>query len=422
MNRRKFIHKSFKYSLAVGLPYLLPSGRLFASTGNQKAKHVVLCLFAGGIRNKESLLQEDGSLMRNFLGDNVPFKSDIAGSIEQMPIILNNPLQNYGTLYSKFQYKSNFVLHYNAHAACITGNYCNSVELMKPIKFPTIFEYFRKHSHWGADALSTWWVTDQLGPFPYLKYSNHPLYGPLYGANMIQPTSYFQFPQLSNDVIYNNHHVNHLMNLIQSNSNIKQTEPYFSNSEDGKARITHFLKSHYNSYMTPEPSFWNLNSEINGDIITMHTATEILKSFKPNLLVVNMQNSDIGHSNYTGYCKNMHKADFALAKLWQTIQEDIELRDNTVLIAVPEFGRNKNHNTVKDENGRYAVDHTGDAMSQEMFCFIGGPKHIVNQNVQIEEVKGETLDIVPTIAHLLGFLDDIPKDLVTGKVLHEAFV
>jgi hypothetical protein len=36
---------------AVAAPYILPSGRLFASTGARRVNHVVVCLFAGGVRN-----------------------------------------------------------------------------------------------------------------------------------------------------------------------------------------------------------------------------------------------------------------------------------------------------------------------------------------------------------------------------------
>ena len=42
-------------------PYILPSGRLFAATGARKANHVVVCLFAGGVRSLESHLFANGS-------------------------------------------------------------------------------------------------------------------------------------------------------------------------------------------------------------------------------------------------------------------------------------------------------------------------------------------------------------------------
>jgi hypothetical protein len=60
---------------------------------------------------------------------------------------------------------------------------------------------------------------------------------------------------------------------------------------------------------------------MNGDMYNIFFAEEILKQFKPELLVVNMQGVDICHSNFTQYANNLRKADYAVAHLWQTIQK-----------------------------------------------------------------------------------------------------
>lgn len=57
MNRKKFITKSgIAFGGGIIAPYILPSGRLFAKSGSQKADHVVLVMFAGGVRQQESIL------------------------------------------------------------------------------------------------------------------------------------------------------------------------------------------------------------------------------------------------------------------------------------------------------------------------------------------------------------------------------
>ena len=59
MDRRKFVKRvALATSGAIVAPYILPSGRLFAATGSRLANHVVFVLFAGGIRNQESVKQE----------------------------------------------------------------------------------------------------------------------------------------------------------------------------------------------------------------------------------------------------------------------------------------------------------------------------------------------------------------------------
>ena len=167
---------------------------------------------------------------------------------------------------------------------------------------------------------------------------------------------------------------------------------------------------------------WREDSvQLNDDMLNIFASCLILERHAPELLVVNMQDSDIGHSNFTSYCNNMHKADYALGKLWSAIQENDRLRDDTVLIVLPEFGRNAGHNSVIDAYGRYAVDHTGDEISKQSFCLIAGPPHIVHQG-QTAQMDGEVIDVLPTIAHLLGFEDKIQPLNLPGKVLYEAFV
>ena len=53
MKRRKFIKNSILGSTAITMPFILPSGRLFASTGSAMADHVVFVAFAGGVRQQE---------------------------------------------------------------------------------------------------------------------------------------------------------------------------------------------------------------------------------------------------------------------------------------------------------------------------------------------------------------------------------
>ena len=425
MNRRKFLNKTAKYTVATAVPFILPSGRLFAATGNAKVKHVVFCLFAGAIRTWESIDKKDGNLMRNTLHGNETISNDIAEGIQIMPKLMDQPLQQFGTLFKKFRYENNVTLHYNAHAAAVTGKYYNAIELMKPIKHPSIFEYFRKHSPFGDLGLNTWWVSDQGGPFPYLQYSKHPLYGYEYAANMIQPTSLFKFPFADPLSSSDEDKVKTLSNLIKSRQQTKDTvsTPRLNKEED-RERLRQFILKTHNKNFSSKLQLWDdLDAKlINDDMITMFTACNILNEFKPNLLVLNMQDSDIAHSNFTDYCNNLHRADYALAKMWKTIQDDPDLKDNTVLIAVPECGRNVTHNSLIDAYGRFAVDHTGDELSKQMFCLIAGPPDIVQQNKVVNDVYGTSIDIVPTIAHLFGFHQMIPSDLLDGKILHEAFV
>jgi arylsulfatase A-like enzyme len=154
---------------------------------------------------------------------------------------------------------------------------------------------------------------------------------------------------------------------------------------------------------------------------TVNFAEKIIQEYKPELLVVNMQDVDIAHSNFTLYANNIQKADYALAHLWNTIQNTPGMAEDTILIAMPEHGRNQDGNGLYDGYGREALDHTNDDYSREIFSLILGPSGVVVQDQVFSQEKGESIDIVPTIANVLGFDNDIPGGLLNGNVLTESF-
>ena len=119
INRRNFIKKSG--TLAAGAliaPYILPSGRLFAQTGSQIAEHVVYVLFAGGVRQQESVLQryldDSQGLGSNYAGNIMPNTFDGAAPTQKIvygtgaggpaiPTILSQSLQQQGTLFKEMR-------------------------------------------------------------------------------------------------------------------------------------------------------------------------------------------------------------------------------------------------------------------------------------------------------------------------------
>jgi hypothetical protein len=129
---------------------------------------------------------------------------------------------------------------------------------------------------------------------------------------------------------------------------------------------------------------------------------------------------DICHNNFTQYCNNLRKADYAVAHLWNTIQSTPGMMNNTVLIVAPEHGRNSTPNSTVDAYGRFALDHTapepaqgGDQMAREIFCLVAGPSGVVQQGQVINAVQGQSIEIVPLISRVLGYDTDVPTGLLT---------
>lgn len=442
MNRRKFLKQIGLASAGIiGAPYILPAGRLFAKTGSRKVNHVVFCLYAGGVRNLESVHKADGNLMRHTFAGTESISPDIIGGMELLPTPTGAPLQNFGTLYKEFRYAQGPTGHFNGHTTAITGVYTNTdLNIKERPSYPTVFEYYRKHNSPSQSALNSWWISDSLGAYTALNYSKDLSYGPNYGANFLQPLSLLNYN--SNNYTFQGYTA--LGNPKEFDTNEKnairkirsQMDGFFGgkyngldagvvNNEQDAERLNAFIKdilsqANTGAYANP----YGITASMNGDLYNMFFAEKVIQEFKPELMVVNMQAIDIGHSNHTAYCNNIRKADYALSRLWNTIQNTPGMANDTVLIVAPEIGRNLSTNSLMDSFGRYATDHTGDATSREIFCLVLGPSGVIKQNQVISSVTGESIDIIPTICDLLGYYNEIPAmyKAQMGRVLNEAYV
>ena len=199
MKRRSFIKKTGIAAVgAATLPYVLPSGRLFAATGAQLAEHVVYVLFAGGVRQQESVLQRylddsqglpfAGNIMYNML-EGAPPSAKIVygqgqGGITPIPQLLSETLQKQGTLFKEVNALS--AGHYGGLNNLVQGSRATTQGLKtKPVN-PTIFEYARRHG--GYSASKVWFIGNGIGnSTPLLNYSVNEEYGANYGANFFAP-------------------------------------------------------------------------------------------------------------------------------------------------------------------------------------------------------------------------------------------
>ncbi len=442
MKRRKFIKNTvLTAASSIATPYILPAGRLFAPTGTRIANHVVFVLFAGGIRNQESVDQQyianqgmntEGNLMNNMLEGAAPTSNIL---YDQWAPIVDQPLSKQGTLYKEVLYKNGPTGHYNGHTVSMTGAYTETgLNLNINPASPTIFEYYRKHSDPAQSAINAWWLSEGLGPYPSLNYSRHPAYGPAYGANYLRPLSIFNeagFSQLGNAVNYQTDDVQRILkvkkildnNFLQSANDL----PGIKNSDENREMIKSFILQKMADAANGTMEVASPNNDyglLTSDLVNISVAWHVLDNFAPELTVINTTNLDVCHDNFSLYLNFLHKADYGIGWLWNKIQSHPVLANDTIMICIPEHGRNLETNNLTDGNGFGAYDHTGDANSRKVFSLIVGPPDKVKQDQQFTTMnpQPECIDIAPTIAHILGFHDLIPGGMLNGRVLEEAFL
>jgi hypothetical protein len=395
--------------------------------------HVVFCLFAGGVRNLESVHQDLGNLMPALL----PGAASTIDGLDPVPQSVHpNLLQNEGTFFKEFRYANGPTGHYNGHTVALTGVYTNTgLNLRTNPEYPTIFEYYLKHNSPAVTARNAWWISNSLGPYPALNYSSYPGYGPMFGANHLAPTALLS-PEIFSVVgtpkqfqFHEEERIGQMRDFLNLNFDKAALAGGLGNHntpEDAEA-IRTFLQQMIDKGLSGgfQQPLGIPFQQASNDIYTILFAEEVIQAFQPELLVVNMTDVDACHQNFTAYCSSLRKSDYAVAHLWNTIQNTPGMANDTMLVIAPEHGRNLDSNTVRDVYGRYGVDHTGDPTSREIFAMILGPDGVINKNQLIGTPSvpvGESIDLVPTMAEALGFRTNMPASLLAGRVLDEAFV
>jgi hypothetical protein len=104
------------------------------------------------------------------------------------------------------------------------------------------------------------------------------------------------------------------------------------------------------------------------------TASEILEKEKPRLAVVHFFGADACHSDFSRYAENLGAMSLAIRKIWETAQQNDELKNRTALIVLPDFGRNTVPNSLLDAHGNACFDHSiSDRQTRDIFCLIATP-------------------------------------------------
>ena len=298
--------------------------------------------------------------------------------------------------------------HFNATGALVTGCLQNvdAYGTEAPVT-PTVFECFRKERALPPEAA---WVVASNKSFGLLGGSKLRDFGDPWAANVILPKHF----------------------LVQAIRSAVSTEagPGVEDREALAERMVSALDEGYEGFgwrvhdagRTPSTEIHALLAKslldyfndplvpTSGDELTYFMTKEIMSRLAPPLVVVNFWDVDVAHFGaYSLYLEAIRRTDRLVHGLWQHAQSLPGYRDRTVLIVVPEMGRDG------DESGNGFQNHrSGDESCRRLWLLVVGagvPRGLV------AERRVRTLDVAPTLARVLGFkmppgegrpLDELP--------------
>jgi hypothetical protein len=165
--------------------------------------------------------------------------------------------------------------------------------------------------------------------------------------------------------------------------------------------------------------------EATSDVRTIYHAERVLQRFRPSVMAITLLDVDTCHADFNGYLRAQQIADAAVAHLWDFIQADVELRDTTTMIVMPEHGRHLFMNgNNPDSLGRSGIDHgQGDDGDRNVWMLALGPDVKRNSVIaptgiaQPDRTSGryETIDAIMTAMSVLGHDDAMRAELVAQQ-------
>jgi hypothetical protein len=367
-----------------------------------------------------------------------------------LPAPRATPLYTQGSLITNLRYADGPPGHLQGHG-CLLSGYYNKLENRADahLPVPTVFELHRRKTN--APATDTWYLSVVGGFYRALIASDHPAYGGRYAGIYLQPPGVMQ--PLASIIATGTRTVDlkqagdplpvipldaaedaaaaRLTGLLDGNT------PAFAASDatvhlspDDNARIQAHLAEIYadTTYEKFFPQSFGIGLrkpdgtiDSTSDLRTIYHAERVLTKFRPSVMAITLLDVDICHADFNGYLRAQQLADAGVAHLWDTIQADPELRDNTTMIVLPEHGRHLFMNgNNPDSFNRSGIDHgQGDDGDRNVWMLALGPDikrdNVIAPSGVTQTGRGlgryETIDAVMTAMTVLGHGDALRSEL-----------
>ncbi|MBZ5581384.1 MAG: hypothetical protein LAQ30_04115 [Acidobacteriia bacterium] len=339
----------------------------------RKTKTVVVT-FGGGARDQETFMPEGHANIPHLLHELIPRSTFFTQVV------------NRGILG-----------HYVANASLATGAYetFNNFASVPP-PTPTVFEYFRKDLN--RPAADVWVVAPSAG-FQRIGQSSHRRYGAGWGANVVLPKRLLAAALPMGSIA-------EYERLLHDNYETPLYAPEDAGGDAEVHRIAEMLNLSVSDFVA------HAGTLTSPDELSVYIARRLMRQYAPSLIWITLHDIDIAHAGaFSLYVEAIRRCDRLCAELWNTTQTEPEYAGKTMMLILPDFGRDSD----EDAGGNGFQHHrTGDALSRTTWMAALGAG--IRENIFVDR-PAETIDLTPTLGALLGFA----TPFVRGKPLEELF-
>ncbi len=346
-----------------------------ATSRPAKISKRVVIVTIGGIRRQESFSQEGAVHIPHLV-------NDLAPQALFYPLTINEGVTS----------------HFNTISSILTGvwQHVDDWGSQKPTN-PTLFHYLQKQMHAGTDQ--TWVVTSNKQLTANISPGVNVI---LSKQLMIEAVERIINGQTSRKRLEREQILQEMTSVLETDyERIGWGVPSTSTFQNPEVKQT-FVTALTNFIHGPD-------APTSGDDLTFLIAREVLQRIAPALLMVNFSDMEVAHSgSYSLHLGGVRRADLLCHRLWQFIDGSPELRGNTTLVIMNEFGRDPDGSST---NGFFNHRTNTECCRMAWSVVLGAA---VKKPEIVERVVRQ-VDMAPSIASWMG----LEPEKSEGAVLPE---
>jgi len=352
----------------------LASGNLHAAQGRRKNRpdRRLILVITGGVRRQETFSEGGRQNIPHLVGDLLP------------KALFYSIVRNEGV-----------TSHFNSISSILTGNWQRVDDWgNQPPSAPTLFEYMRGQRSLPREEV--WMVASNKALTYRIGASNASAYGTGFGANVVFPKALLLTAVEEAIRKGRQSSMADRAKLQKEMESVVQGSDYEGLGWDTFGDTRRLDRTLEGPVQNAIQQFVHANTAATGDQLTFFVAVEIMRRYAPSLLVVNLSDVEVAHfGSYSMHLAAIRNTDRLIYELWQEVWLNTEYRDKTLMLIVPEFGRDPDGSNT---NGFFNHRSDTDSCQQVWLMCLG--QHAARP--QVIDRPARLVDVCPSLTRWAG--------------------